>query len=65
MIMDWKKYAEGLTDRIGSDKDPLPADIEQGIGALRNALAIRMGARIVVADPAFERIVENLDRQRS
>jgi hypothetical protein len=63
--MDWKKYAEGLKVRVGSDKDPLQSDIEQGIGELRDALAVRMGARIVVSDPAFERIVENLDRQRS
>ena len=63
--MDWKKYAENFGDRVKSDKDPLPPGIESGIDVLRTALATRIGSRITVSDPAFERIVENLDRQRS
>jgi hypothetical protein len=61
--MQWQEYKQQLEERVTAKKDKSHPLIDESINAMREGLAMRMGAMIIVNDPAFISITQILERR--
>ena len=61
--MEWNEYKQQLHERVTATKDKSHPVIDESVAAMREGLAMKMGAAITVNDPAFSAIAQILDRR--
>lgn len=61
--MQWQEYKQQLEERVTAKKDKSHPIVDESINAMSDGLAIKMGAMIIVNDPAFMSITQILERR--